>query len=351
MAGAAPAAAARTLTAAEVAALAGGPLAGDATVEVTGIAPLASARASDVSFCGDARHAAQLERTEAGVLLVTAAFAAQAARARAHVVVPDAMAAALPLIRHFRPARPRVPGIHPTAVIGRGATIGADVTIGPYVVIEPGAVIGDRAWLESHVVVGAASRVGEDCRLHAHVTLYHDVVLGARVEVHSGTRIGSDGYGFRFDGTQHVKVPQTGGVVVGDDVEFGANCTVDRGTLDDTVIGSGTKLDNLVHVGHNCRVGRLCLLMAFVGLAGSTVLEDGVAMAGQSGAAGQLTIGAGARIAAQAGVIGNVPRGETWTGFPARPHREFLRGMAAMQRLSPLVKALEKLVAPRKEEA
>ncbi len=344
MTSAAAAATGRPLTAAEVAALTGGTLVGDATAVVSGVAPLATALSSELSFCGDSRYAGQLESSKAGVLLVTGAYESTPAAATARIVVPDTMAAMRPMLRHFRPQLQRVPGVHPSVTLGHGVELGTEVSVGPNVVIGAGAIIGDRCWIDAGTVIGAESRLGSDVRLHALVTLYPRTVIGDRVEIHSGSRLGADGFGYRFDGTQHVKVPHVGYVRIEDDVEIGANCTVDRGTLDDTVIGAGTKLDDMVHVGHNVRVGKLCLLMAQVGIAGSTVIEDGVVLAGQSGVGGHVTVGKGARVAAKGGAITNVPAGETWSGFPARPHRDMLRGYAALTKLTVMLKDIERLV-------
>jgi UDP-3-O-[3-hydroxymyristoyl] glucosamine N-acyltransferase len=169
-------------------------------------------------------------------------------------------------------------------------------------------------------------------------------VLGARVNVHSGARIGSDGFGYVYHGGAHNKVPHVGGCVIGDDVEIGANTTIDRGSIDDTVVGRGSKIDNLVHLGHNVRIGERCLVMAQVGIAGSAVVGDDVIIAGQAGLGGHIRIGNGARIAGQAGVFGDVPAGETWSGYPARPHREALRASGALFRLAGMMRRLEKLL-------
>jgi UDP-3-O-[3-hydroxymyristoyl] glucosamine N-acyltransferase len=169
--------------------------------------------------------------------------------------------------------------------------------------------------------------------LVAQVTCYRGTTVGDRVLVHAGARIGSDGFGFVFTDGAHRKIPHVGGCVIGDDVEIGANCTIDRGSVGDTVVGAGTKLDNLVHVGHNVRIGKGCLLMAQVGIAGSAILEDGVIVAGQAGVAGHLRVGRGASIGAQSGVLTSVPDGAQWSGFPARPHKETLRGYAAVRQL------------------
>ena len=212
-------------------------------------------------------------------------------------------------------------------------------------VIGAGAEVGDRAWIGAHCVVGPRVRLGNDARLYAQVTLYDGVKIGHRAIVHSGTRIGGDGYGFVYREGAHHKIPQAGSVVIGNDVEIGANTTIDRGSIDDTTVGDGTKFDNLVHIGHNVRIGRACLIMAQVGIAGSARIEDGAMLAGQVGVGGHLTVGRGARLGGQAGVISDVPAGETWSGYPARPHKEVLRAAVALFRLTGMVRKIERLLA------
>jgi UDP-3-O-[3-hydroxymyristoyl] glucosamine N-acyltransferase len=216
-------------------------------------------------------------------------------------------------------------------------------------VIGDGAVIGDGVRIGSHAVVGAGVRIGARSRLFPHVTIYSGGELGERVVLHSGVRIASDGFGYVFTGTEHSKIPHVGRCIIGNDVEIGANTTIDRGSIDDTVIGAGTKIDNLVQIGHNVRVGKLCLIMAQVGIAGSTQIGDGCVLAGQAGIGGHITIGSGARIAGQSGVFGNVPPGENWSGYPARPHRESLRATAALFRLAGMMNRIEKLLGERKK--
>jgi len=193
-------------------------------------------------------------------------------------------------------------------------------------------------------VVGDGVSIGESTRLWPGVTIYSGGTLGKRTTIHSGVRIACDGFGYVFRDGQHQKIPHVGRCIIGDDVEIGANTTIDRGSIDDTVIGSGTKIDNLVQIAHNVRVGQKCLIMAQVGVAGSTVIGDGAILAGQAGIAGHISIGAGARIGAQAGVFGDVPAGESWSGYPARPHRESLRASAALFKLAGMMRRLEKLL-------
>jgi UDP-3-O-[3-hydroxymyristoyl] glucosamine N-acyltransferase len=197
------------------------------------------------------------------------------------------------------------------------------------------------------VVIGAGVSVGAHCHLFPGVTLYPGSTLANRVIAHAGVRIGGDGYGYVFSDGAHQKIPHVGRCLIHDDVEIGANTTIDRGSIDDTVIGAGTKIDNLVQIGHNCAIGKLCLIMSQVGLAGSTRIGDGVILGGQVGVRGHLEIGDGAKIGGQAGVFGDVPAGETWSGYPARPHRESLRASAALFKLAGMIKRLERLLEDR----
>lgn len=332
------------VTAGEIAEAVGGRVLGDAAAVAHAVAPLDRAGPGEVSFLAAARYAPLFAATRAGIVLVAPELegvAGPAQTVRIVVARPhEAMLKVLP--RLYRPPA-REPGVHPTAILGRGVQLGADVTVGPYAILGDGTVLGDRAWVDAHVVVGAECAVGEDSHVFPHATLYPRSRLGKRVAIHSGVRIGSDGFGYVFGNGQHQKIPHVGGCVIEDDVEIGANTTIDRGSIGDTVIGAGTKIDNLVQVGHNCRIGRLCLLMSQVGISGSTRVEDGVIIAGQAGLAGHITIGAGARIAARGGVFGDVPAGETWSGYPARPHREALRAQAAMFKLPAIIRRLERL--------
>ena len=337
------------LTASAIAAAVKGTLSGDPHVVVTGVAPLDRAGPQHLTFLASARYASLFAACAAGVALVAPGLAGLPGLAAARVVVANPYEAMLSLLGALHPEPEHVWGIHPSAILGRGADLGERVAIGPGVVIGDGARVGAGTRLDAHVVVGAGVSIGERCVIHPGVTLYPGTVLADRVIVHAGARIGSDGFGYVFRGGQHEKIPHVGRCLVDSDVEIGANTTVDRGSIDDTVIGAGTKIDNLVHIAHNVRIGRLCLIMAQVGIAGSVRVEDGAVLAGQAGISGHHTIGAGARVAAQAGVFGDVPAGETWSGYPARPHREALRAQAAMHRLPSLLRGLERLLGERRE--
>ena len=332
------------LTAAAIAHLIGGKLHGDGDARVGSVAPLDRAGEGQLTFCGSARYAPQLAATRASVVLLAPDVAAAAAPTRARIVVErphDALVGLLPRLYRMPSRRP---GIHPSAVIGRGAVLGADVSIAPYVHVGEGAVIGDRVVLDTGVSVGAGVRIGDDSRLFPGVTVYPGAELGQRVAIHARAVIGSDGFGYLWREGRHEKIPHVGRCIVEDDVEVGAGTTIDRGSIDDTIIGAGTKIDNLVMIAHNVRVGRLCMIAAQAGIAGSVRIDDGVVIGGQAGFQGHHTIGKGARIGAQSGVFGDVPPGQTWSGYPARPHREALRAQAALFRLSGMMKRIERLL-------
>jgi UDP-3-O-[3-hydroxymyristoyl] glucosamine N-acyltransferase len=248
------------------------------------------------------------------------------------------------LLPRFYPVEAQVAGVASTARIGKDAIIGEGVSIGEYAVIGANVKLADAVVIGSHCVIGDAVSIGEGARLWPGVTIYPGASLGARTMVHSGARIGCDGFGYVFRDGAHQKIQHVGRCIVGDDVEIGANTTIDRGSIDDTVIGNGTKIDNLVQIAHNVRIGEKCLIMSQVGVAGSVIVGDGAILAGQAGISGHLSIGAGARLAAQAGVFGDIPAGETWSGYPARPHREALRASAAMFKLAGMMRRLEKLL-------
>jgi len=339
------------LTARQIADLVGGELRGDADVAVHGVAPIDRASAGQLTFLGVAKYAPQLAACGASVALVSPELAETPGAVPARVVVSRPQEALLLVIPALVAPEPDVPGVDATVRIGRGASVGADVRLGPYVVIGDGARIGDRVHLDAHVVIGHGVAIGEDSHLYPHVTAYAGTEIGCRVRVHSGVRLGSDGFGYVSSEGVHRKIPHVGRCIVEDDVEIGANTTIDRGSIDDTVIGAGSKIDNLVQIAHNVRVGKLALIAAQVGIAGSARVGDGCVLGGQVGVGGHITIGRGARIAGQAGVFGDVPSGETWSGYPARPHREALRAQATLFKLVRMMRRLTRLVGGGREDA
>ncbi|MDP9206386.1 MAG: UDP-3-O-(3-hydroxymyristoyl)glucosamine N-acyltransferase [Gemmatimonadota bacterium] len=333
-----------TITAEAIAALVAGELIGDGKASVKGVAPLDRADVTDLSILSSAKYAPMMGQTKAGVVLVDPEFRDIAGKSRARIIVKQPLEKLLSLLPRFYPESSPAPGVAATARIGKGAILGERISIGEYVVIGGNARLENGVIIGAHCVIGEGVSIGESARLWPGVTLYPGTTLGTRTIVHSGARIGSDGFGYAFRDGAHNKIPHVGRCIIGDDVEIGANSTIDRGSIDDTVIGNGTKLDNLVHIAHNVRIGEKCLLMAQVGVAGSSTIGDGAILAGQAGIRGHISIGAGARVAAQAGVFGDIPAGESWSGYPARPHRESLRASAALFKLAGMIRRLEKLL-------
>jgi UDP-3-O-[3-hydroxymyristoyl] glucosamine N-acyltransferase len=274
------------------------------------------------------------------------AAAAAAGGPETRIIVPDPYEALLVVLPVLYPQAVWEAGVHPTAVVGRGATWQEPVEIGPHAIIGHGVQLGRNVRIGAGCVLGDGVAVGDDSQLYAGVTLYAGTALGKRVIVHAGAVLGSDGFGYipGKGGEAHRKIPHVGRCLIGDDIEIGANTCIDRGSVDDTVIGSGTKIDNLVHIAHNVRIGARCLIMAQAGIAGSCQVEDDVIIAGQSGVSDHITIGRGARLLVQSGTIADVPAEATFFGTPSRSHREFLRGQVALYRLAKIVDELEDLV-------
>ena len=298
----------------------------------TGIAPLQTAGADQVSFLDNRKYAAALAATLAGAVIVHPDMADRVPATAVAVISDEPYAAWARVAALFHPVPPARPGVHPTAVVAADAAVDPGAEIGPLAVIGNHAEIGPRCCIGPAAIIGDGVVLGADCRIGAHATLSH-ALLGDRVIVYPGARIGQDGFGFAVGGEGFVSVPQIGRVVIEDDVEIGANTTVDRGSLHDTLIGAGSRLDNLVQIGHNVRLGRGCVIVSQVGISGSTILEDHVMVGGQAGFTGHLRIGMRARIGAQAGVMSDVPPGADVVGSPARPAREFFRHVAVLRRL------------------
>jgi UDP-3-O-[3-hydroxymyristoyl] glucosamine N-acyltransferase len=333
------------LTLAEVARLTGGEVVGDARLTVDGLAGLEHARAGQLSFVTGPRHAEAALRSLASAFLVPAGVDLPG-RALVRVAQPTlAMATVLAV---FHPDTPAPVGVHPTAQVDPTATVAPDATVMAFAVVGAGSVVEAGAVLHPHVYVGPGCRVGAASVLHAHVVLQRDVELGRRVVIHAGTVLGADGFGYAFDGARHRKIPQVGRVVIRDDVEIGANTAVDRATLGETVIEAGTKIDNLVQIGHNTAVGAHAVIVAQAGIAGSCRLGSHVVLAGQAGIADHVTLGDGVQVGAQAGVAYDIERGAQVLGSPAVPVGQARRLFAAQARLPELlrtVRQLEKRVA------
>ena len=327
----------------------GGELQGDGSLTIRGVAALAQAGPNEITFAGDEKHLRLLTESRAGACLIgrgeRKSTLLKSVRA-AIVFVDDPQDAFIALLREFRsePGRPKV-GISPKAHISPSAKIGDDCNVFPGVFIDEDVVIGSRCDLYPGVYVGRKSRIGEDCRLYPHVVLYPDVSLGNRVIVHASAVLGADGFGYRFRNGRFEKIPQLGWVQVEDDCEIGACATIDRGMIGATVIGEGTKLDNMVMIGHNCRLGRHNAFASQVGLAGSVTTGDYVRCAGQVGIADHVHLGRGCTLGAKAGVHKDIPEGDTQIGYPARPEQEQLRIVMATGKVPEMRKALRGLEA------
>ena len=300
---------------------------------LAGVAPLQTAQPDEVSFLDNRKYAAALAETRAGAVIVHPDMVERVPATAVPIVTSEPYVAWAKVASLFFPVPPGRPGIHPAAVVAADAVVHPSVEVCPLAVIGSGAEIGPRCRIGAHAVIGDGVVLGPDCRIGAHATLSHALV-GARVMVFPGARIGQDGFGFAVGGKRFLSVPQLGRVILEDDVEVGANTTIDRGSLHDTVIGAGSRLDNLVQIGHNVRLGRGCIVVSQAGISGSTILEDHVVVAGQAGLTGHLRIGRRARIGAQAGVMADVAAGADVVGSPAQPVRAFFRQVAMLRRLA-----------------
>jgi UDP-3-O-[3-hydroxymyristoyl] glucosamine N-acyltransferase len=298
-----------------------------------GVAPLQSAGPGEVSFLDNKRYLPQLGETRAGVVIVHPDYVARVPAGTAAIATTEPYLVWARIAGLFYPVPPAKPGIHPSAVIDPAAVIDPTAEIGPLCVIEAGVVIGARCRIAPGSVIGAGVSMGTDCRVGANASISH-AMIGNRVYVYAGARVGQDGFGFAPGPAGFVTVPQLGRVILEDDVELGANSTIDRGSTQDSVIGAGSRIDNLVQLGHNVHFGRCCVVVAQAGVSGSTILEDFVVVAAQAGLTGHLRIGAKARIGAQAGVMRDVPAGSEVVGSPALPVREFFRNVAVLRKLA-----------------
>lgn len=324
----------------ELARMVAGTLCGDPDLVIKGIRGYQTAGPEEITFAADKKVLAKVaEESNAGAVIVPA----DGSLDKPHIKVANPRLAFAQLLAVFAPQYPRPAGVHPTAMVGADVELGADCSIGAHVVIEDGAKLGNRVTLYPGVYVGHDVAIGDDCTLYPNVVIMAGCVLGNRVVIHAGTVIGSDGFGYVQEASGHTKVPQIGNVIISDDVEIGANVTVDRATCDSTIIGRGTKIDNLVQLGHNVVIGEHCLLVSMVGIAGSTEVGDNVVIAGQAGAVGHIQIGSGSRILARAMVTNDLPPGSLVSGAPAQRHQDALRITAATRRLPELLSTVKEL--------
>lgn len=331
------------VTLAELVDIIGGDIAGDANKPICGIAPIDTAGKNDITFADSAKALKQLEGIHAGAVIVPCSFTSSVSVNLVYSSSPRLTFARA--LRYFYPKSPPDAGISRKASIGADLRAGRDVSIGPSVVIGDNVVLGDRVCLYPGVVVGDNVKIGDDSEVYPNVTILADCYVGSRVIIHSGTVIGSDGYGFVPDGDTHFKIPQVGIVQIEDDVEIGACNTIDRATFGRTWIRQGVKTDNQVHIGHNVTIGENSLIVAQVGIAGSTSIGRNVTLAGQAGISGHINIGDAATVGPQAGVSRSVAQGEVVSGTPEMPHRQWLKVNRIIARLPEIKKRVDKLEA------
>jgi UDP-3-O-[3-hydroxymyristoyl] glucosamine N-acyltransferase len=329
-----------SFTVAEIAQLVTGEVVGDETLTLHGFAPADLAQPGDLTFAENESYFVRAEQSAAAAIIVAGPFKSEK---KVLIRVANARIAFAKVLPLFFPEPAYPAGIHPTAIVPASAQVDPTAHIGPYCVLGDKARIGARSVLRGANHVGAECSLGEEVHLFPNVTLYPKTEIGDRVRIHSGAVIGADGFGYVQDGGIHLKVPQIGNVIIRDDVEIGANVTIDRGALGPTRIGKGSKIDNLVQIAHNVTVGEHCLVVSQAGIAGSTRLGDYVVLGGQVGLAGHLKIGHRATVAAQSGVMHDIPDGEKWFGYPAQPDRQTKRQILALQQLPDLLKRVTEL--------
>ncbi len=337
----------------EIAALTSGTVAGDTETTISGVASIEEARGGDLVFAENPKYIALALKSGASAIIVPNAAQGQIETSKTLLFHSDPRLAFVQVLEAFAPLSDFPVGVHPSATLGEGVELGEGVSVAAHVTVGDRTVIGDGVILRSGVSLGADCVIGSQTVIHPNVTIYDAVTIGKRCLLHAGCVIGADGFGYIQVGQTLRKVPQLGTVEISDDVEIGANSCIDRAKTGVTFVGQGTKIDNLVHIAHNCKIGAACLLAGQVGLAGGVEIGDGVILAGQVGIKDHVTIGDGAKIAAQAGVIGNVPAGAVYVGFPAREYREKMREYAASAQLPEALKrlrALEKRLAALEAE-
>lgn len=326
----------------EIAKLIDGEVDGNDSIVITGVSGIKEAHEGDVTFLANPKYFPLIEKTSASAIITPRDIKRTTSKPIIRTENPSLAFATI--ISSFAPCEVAHPkGIHPTVILGKNTDLGKDVAIGPYTVIEDDVSIGDKTIIYANCYVGHHSKIGSDTLIYPHVSIRERITIGSRVIIHSGTVIGSDGFGFATIKGLHHKIPQIGTVEIGDDVEIGANVTVDRARFDKTIIGKGTKIDNLVQIAHNVVIGENSIIVAQAGISGSTTIGKGVTLAGQAGLVGHINIGDGATVAAQAGVTKSVPANTTVSGYPAKQHEVAKRINACVQNLPKLYSIVKEL--------
>lgn len=327
----------------EIADLIGAQIRGDENVFISGISGIVDAKAGDITFLHNAKYLEYVEKTNASAIVTSFDIT----NSSKPILKTENPSFALNLLASLFSPQKNEPkkGVNPTAIMGKNVHCGADVSIGAYVVIEEDVTIGKGVVIYPHSYIAQGSSVDEGTIIFSHVSIREKTIIGKRVIIHAGTVLGADGFGYDTIKNIHHKIPHLGNVVIEDDVEIGANVTIDRARFDKTLIGEGTKIDNLVHVAHNVIIGKHCLIVAQVGISGSTTIGNNTVIAGQAGVAGHLTIGDNVIVGAQAGVTKSIPSKTFVSGYPARPHRQATRINACIQQLPKLYKSVNELKA------
>ena len=324
----------------ELAELVSGELAGNVNIEIDAVSEIQKGRAGTITFLGNPKYRKYISETKASAIIVSdKSFL----KGKNGIIVQNPQLAFAKILSIFSDNRDDLAGIHPSAIIHKSAELGMEVSIGAFAVIGDSVKVGNRSKIGHHVTVGNSSRVGTNSLVYSNVNIYQNCLIGDNVIIHSGTVIGSDGFGFVTENDVHHKIPQVGSVIIGNEVEIGANCAIDRATIDKTIIGDGTKIDNLVHIAHNVKIGKGCLLAAEVGIAGSVEIGDYCVFAGHSAVAPHVKLGSRSILAAKTGVTKSLAGGKIYAGMPAREIKEKNRRDAIFAEVNILKKRFENL--------
>lgn len=341
-------------TVAEIAQLVDGEVIGNPNLEISGVANIEDAREGDITFALNGKYLKPAYDSRTSAIIVSNEAMIEPGNGRTFIKTANPRLAFTRVLAVFAPEIKIAVGIHPTAILGKNVDLGRNISIGPYAVIGDDVKIGDEVVVLAHSYVGDGVEIGDETTIYPQVTLCRGVKIGKKVIIHPGSVIGSDGFGYVRVNRSHLKIPQNGSVEIGDEVEIGANVTIDRATTGVTSIGRGTKIDNLVQIAHNVTIGEDCIIVAQVGISGSAKVEDAVTLAGQVGVAGHLIIGANTVVAARSGITKSIKPNEVISGYPARPHNEEKRINAAISRLPTLLKrvrGLEQKIEELEEKA
>ena len=318
-----------------------GDISGDPDLEITGVSEIQNGKSGTITFLGNQAYKKHMDNTKASAVIVSNE---KFLSGKDGVIVRNPQFAMAKVLSKFFPNEYNAKGIHPKAIVDSSSNIGNNVTIEAGAVIEAGVTINDSTFIGANVFIGKNTKIGSDCNIYQNVVIYQDIFIGNKVIIHGSAVIGCDGYGFVKDEGKHLKIPQTGTVLIGDDVEIGANSVIDRATIGETIISNMTKIDNLVHIGHNVQIGSGCLITAQVGIGGSAIIGDNCSIGGQAGVVPHVEIGPKSIIAAKSGVTKSLIGGEMYGGYPARPIKEQHKRDAIYSEISIMKKKLDQLI-------